>query len=143
LDMIGRPRLLDRKQLAWPKKLGGIPDSTAVGVLGTDSSPELAGIARAVSAAGELPMFAPEDFGMLRDTIKRTAGGRSDHGLFGERAIQWLCFSSRETAESRRPTDTGPQGEGESLRRIARAVYRVGVAIDAADARATFVRKAD
>lgn len=141
LDMIGRPRLLDKKQLSWPKRLVGIPDATAVGVLGTDSSPELAGIARAVCKAEKLPMFAPEDFGVLRDTIKKMADGRSDHAAFEQRRIPFLFFSTSENDDYHQPTDTVDKVDGESLRHIAGAVYRIVLAIDATDQRPTFVEK--
>ena len=46
--------------------------------------------ARAVFAADKLPLYAPEDFGMLGPVIEKQAEGRSDHAPFwlaGESAV--------------------------------------------------------
>ena len=75
LDMIGRPRLLDKKAFNWAKGLAGIPNTPAVGVLGTDQSPELDSLARSVFRAAKFPLFAPRDFGMLGKTIKENGRG--------------------------------------------------------------------
>jgi Zn-dependent M28 family amino/carboxypeptidase len=142
LDMIGRPRLLDQKALAWPKKLVGIPDEPAVGVLGTDQSPELAAIARAVFTGLELPLFAPEDFGVLANTIKKMSEGRSDHAPFQQRGIPFLFFSTSEHDDYHKPTDTVDKVDGETIRRIAEGVFRTLLAVDRADGRPTFVKAA-
>lgn len=141
LDMIGRARLLDRKELAFPKRLVGIPDGPAVGVLGTTQSPELAAIARAVFTAEDLPLFAPEDFGVLASVIEKQAEGRSDHAPFERRKIPFLFFSTSEHDDYHQPTDTIDKVDGKTLWRTARCVFRTLLAIDASDARPTFVPK--
>jgi len=139
LDMIGRPRLLDKKQFGWAKKLVGIPDSRAVGVLGVEKSPELGHIARGIFAADKLPLFAPEDFGMLKPAIQKMAEGRSDHAPFEQRRIPFLFFSTSEHDDYHQPTDTVDKVDGETIHRIARCVYRTVLAIDARDERPRFV----
>ncbi|MEZ5963553.1 MAG: M20/M25/M40 family metallo-hydrolase [Planctomycetota bacterium] len=139
LDMIGRGRLLDRKEMALPKKLIGIPDGPAVGVLGTKQSPPLAAIARAVFAAADLPLYAPEDFGMLGSVIEKQAEGRSDHAPFERRKIPFLFFSTSEHDDYHQPTDTMDKVDPATLHRIAVCVYRTVLAIDALDERPVFV----
>jgi len=142
LDMIGRARLLDRKEMALMKRMVGIPDAPAVGVLGTSQSPELAAVARAVFVADGLPLFAPEDFGMLASVIEKQAAGRSDHAPFEQRKIPFLFFSTSENDDYHQPTDTLDKVDPATLWRTARCVYRTVLAIDALDARPTFVSRA-
>lgn len=139
LDMIGRRRLLDRKDMAFAKRLVGIPDAPAVGVLGTSQSPELAAIAHAVFAADELPLFAPENFGVLASVIEKQAAGRSDHAPFERRKIPFLFFSTSENDDYHQPTDTLDKVDAATLWRISRCVYRTVLAVDALPARPSFV----
>ena len=138
LDMIGRARLLDRKGLALGKRMVGIPDEPAIGVMGTAQSPELAKIARDVFAAAELPLFAPQDFGILASVIEQQAAGRSDHAPFEKRRIPFLFFSTSENDDYHQPTDTIDKVDPDMLWRTARCVYRIVLAIDACDERPTF-----
>lgn len=141
LDMIGRGRLLDRKSMALGKRLIGVPDGPAVGVLGTAQSPELASLVRAVFAADKLPLYAPEDFGMLGPVIEKQAEGRSDHAPFERRKIPFLFFSTSEHDDYHQPTDTIATLDRQALWRTAACIYRTVLAIDARDERPTFVPK--
>ena len=141
LDMIGRGKLLDRKSMALGKRLIGVPDGPAVGVLGTAQSPELASLVRAVFAADKLPLYAPEDFGMLGPVIERQAEGRSDHAPFERRKIPFLFFSTSEHDDYHQPTDTIATLDRQALWRTAACIYRTVLAIDARDERPTFVPK--
>ena len=88
LDMIGRGTFLDLKSLAMVKALVGLRDRPAVGVLGTEQSPELSVIVRAVFGADGMPVHAPEDFpGLLRGIIDKKVVGRGDHAPFEKRGI--------------------------------------------------------
>lgn len=138
LDMIGRPRLLDRKQLTMPKRLVGIPDAPAVGVLGTAQSPELDRLARAVFGAAKLPLFAPQDFGILAKVIEEQAAGRSDHAPFERRKIPFLHFSTSENDDYHQPTDTIDKVDPETVWRIAQCIYRLVLAVDALEGRPSF-----
>ncbi|MCB9887961.1 MAG: M20/M25/M40 family metallo-hydrolase [Planctomycetes bacterium] len=140
LDMIGRPRLLDQKGLSFAKRLVGIPDAPAVGVLGTDQSPELAALARSAFATEKLPLFAPENFGVLAGTIKKMSAGRSDHAPFEQRGIPFLFFSTSEHDDYHKPTDTIDKIDPETTRKIAAGVFRILVGLDAMDGRPRFVR---
>jgi hypothetical protein len=140
LDMIGRGTFLDLGALALPKKLIGLKDRPAVGMLGSSKSPALAAIARAVCAADDLPLHAPEGFpAVLRDVIEKQAAGRSDHAPFEQRKIPFLFFSTSENDDYHKPSDTIDKVDPQVLRRIAQAVYRVVLAIDARDERPAFV----
>lgn len=141
LDMIGRGKLLDRKSMALGKRLIGVPDGPAVGVLGTAQSPQLASLARAVFAADKLPLYAPEDFGMLGPVIEKQAEGRSDHAPFERRKIPFLFFSTSEHDDYHQPTDTIATLDRQALWRTAACIYRTVLAIDARDERPTFVPK--
>lgn len=141
LDMIGRGKLLDRKSMALGKRLIGVPDGPAVGVLGTAQSPELASLVRAVFAADKLPLYAPEDFGMLGPVIEKQAEGRSDHAPFERRKIPFLFFSTSEHDDYHQPTDTIATLDRQALWRTAACIYRTVLAIDARDERPTFVPK--
>jgi Zn-dependent M28 family amino/carboxypeptidase len=141
LDMIGRPRLLDRKSMALGKKLAGIPDGPAVGVLGMAQSPELGSIVKAVFATDAFPVFGPADFGMLGAVIEKQAAGRSDHAPFERRQIPFLFFSTAEHDDYHEPTDTVATVDRQVVWRIAAGVYRTVLAIDANDQRPTFVAK--
>lgn len=141
LDMIGRGKLLDRKSMALGKRLIGVPDGPAVGVLGTAQSPELASLVRAVFAADKLPLYAPEDFGVLGPVIEKQAEGRSDHAPFERRKIPFLFFSTSEHDDYHQPTDTIATLDRRALWRTAACIYRTVLAIDARDERPTFVPK--
>ena len=141
LDMIGRGKLLDRKSMALGKRLIGVPNGPAVGVLGTKQSPELASLVRAVFTAEQLPLYAPEDFGMLGPVIEKQAEGRSDHAPFERRKIPFLFFSTSEHDDYHQPTDTIATLDRKALWRTAACIYRTVLAIDARDERPTFVAK--
>ncbi|MFO1031021.1 MAG: M28 family peptidase [Planctomycetota bacterium] len=141
LDMIGRGKLLDRKSMALGKRLAGVPKGPAIGVLGTSQSPELAALTRAVFAAEQLPLFAPEDFGVLGPVIEKQAEGRSDHAPFERRRIPFLFFSNSEHDDYHQPTDTIATLDQTALWRTTACVYRTVLAIDALEARPTFVAK--
>ena len=141
LDMIGRGKLLDRKSMALGKRIAGVPNGPAVGVLGTAQSPELAAIARAVFAAEQLPLFAPENFGLLGPVIEKQAAGRSDHAPFERRRIPFLFFSTSEHDDYHQPTDTIATIDRKALWRTAACIYRTVLAIDARDERPTFAAK--
>ena len=142
LDMIGRGKLLDRKSMALGKRMVGVPNGPAVGVLGTSQSPVLAGLVRAVFTADALPLFAPEDFGVLGPVIEKQAAGRSDHAPFERRKIPFLFFSTSEHDDYHQPTDTIATLDRRALWRTAACIYRTMLAIDALDERPAFVAKA-
>jgi len=138
LDMLGRGTFYDQKRMGPLKKAMRIPEGMAVGVLGTSYSPELAAIARAVCGADELPIVVPEDYPLLQRFIEKQSKGRSDHAPFEQLEIPYLFFSTGESDDYHRPTDTVDKVDAQALWRITRCVYRVVLAIAERDERPTF-----
>jgi hypothetical protein len=139
LDMIGRARFLDQRLLQKGKKLLEIPEGPGVGVLGGRFSPELLSIGRAACAADDLPCHAPEDFpDWIRKAVESFTAGRGDHAPFEEKRVPYLFFSTSESDDYHRPTDTLDKVDAGVIRRVAHAVWRTALAIDARDERPRF-----
>jgi Zn-dependent M28 family amino/carboxypeptidase len=106
LDMIGRP-VADQALLAIPKRLAGIDDHDSVGVLGTRDRPRLRALASEALNAADVRMVGLEDLpGVLAAIVERIADGRSDSFSFEDVGVPALFFSSGESDDYHRPSDT-------------------------------------
>lgn len=140
LDMVGRGRFLERERFALLKRAIKVEDRFGVGVFGGDSSPVLGRIARRALEESGLRPYEPRDFPLLAGIVRKMVQGRSDHAPFERLGIPFLFFSTGEHDDDHRPTDTIEKLDGEAMRRIARAVTRTVLAIDALEERPEFVR---
>jgi len=138
-DMIGHGDFLDGEAMKPVRAAFGLEGGPGVGVLGGRYSPELLELARDAFDLEELPLYAPEDYpAALQDMIAEMAGGRSDHAPFEQARIPYLFFSTSEHDRYHQPTDDLETVDGEVLQAIARATYRIVLAIDGLDERPAF-----
>ena len=139
IDMIGRGRFLDRAMLALPKRMMGIGEGPGVGLMSGNPDGEadrvLLALARAACAFEELPGYAPEDFPRLKPIIDGMTAGRGDFEPFRKRGVPTIFFSTSENDDYHQPTDTIDKLDGEAMHRVARAIYRCVLSLDALPAR--------
>ena len=131
LDMIGRPVFLDRERFRVAKRLVGIGDGPAVGLLG--DTPRTLEIARAACRVERLPAYRPADFPFLKRYLRRRTGGRDDSAPFRALGLPTVFFSTSEHDDYHQPTDTFDTVDPKMVRRIAAAAWRTILAIDALD----------
>ena len=129
LDMISRPRFLDSKDLVPFKAMLGLGNGPGVGLLGGEKAPRLLGYARAACKVESIDSFAPQDFPMLREQIRRMTEGRDDSSVFRARGIRTLFLSTAEHDDYHRPTDTIDTISFEVLERVAAVAWRTVLAV--------------
>jgi Zn-dependent M28 family amino/carboxypeptidase len=127
VDMIGRPLVDDPKLWFAAHVLGVLPDvepELAVGALLPDSPPPaLAPIVRRACDGVGLSAVFPEDLPQsLRGFVTELARGRGDHAPFERAGIPTVFFSSGESPDYHRPSDTADKLDGALMERRARCV---------------------
>lgn len=122
IDMIGRP-FMDQSNLKILKSVLKIDEEAGLGVVGTAGRPYFA---KVVEAMGEKTGVRPYGSqAMLSPIIKRLARNRSDHSAFERVGIPSLFFSSGESDDYHRPSDSADKVSGERLSRRASFVFEV------------------
>lgn len=129
VDMIGR-RTADRSIFALPKSLAGIDDDNSVGALGTKGRPAFRQIVDAAFATEGLTVVAPENLNpVLQRMVERIADGRGDNFSFERIGVPAIFFSSGESDDYHRPTDTPDALEPALMARRARGILETVVAL--------------
>lgn len=132
LDMIGRPRFLDRAAFQLPKRFTGIVNGPGVGAVTGDAGRPLLTYARRFAELDRLPLYAPEDFPLLEKSIRGMTDGRADSFPFRERRVPTLFLSTSENDDYHQTTDTPEKVDPAVVRRIAAVAFRVVLAVDGA-----------
>jgi Zn-dependent M28 family amino/carboxypeptidase len=127
VDMIGRPLVDDPKLWFAAHLLGVLPDvepELAVGALLPDSPPPALAplVRRACDGVGLRAVF-PEDLPeSLRGFVTSLARGRGDHAPFESGGVPTVFFSSGESPDYHRPSDTADKLDGALMERRARCI---------------------
>ncbi len=129
VDMIGR-RTADREIFALPKSLAGIDDDDSVGALGAKGRPSFRQVVDAAFANEGLEVVAPEDLNpVLQRMVERIAAGRGDNFSFERIGVPAIFFSSGESDDYHRPSDTPDKLDPELMARRARSILETVVAL--------------
>ena len=129
VDMIGR-RTADRSIFALPKKVAGIDDDDSVGALGTKDRPAFRDVVDRTFATEGLTVVAPENLNaVLQRMVERIADGRGDNFSFERIGVPAIFFSSGESDDYHRPSDTPEKLEPTLMARRARAILETVVAL--------------
>lgn len=129
VDMIGR-KTADRGIFALPKSLAGIDDDDSVGALGTSGRPAFRTVVDEAFADEGLTVVAPEDLNpVLQRMVERIADGRGDSFSFERIGVPAIFFSSGESDDYHRPSDTPDKLEPELMARRARGILQTVVAL--------------
>ncbi len=125
LDMVGRSPFLGATEYGLIKRVAGIQDGPAVGVLDHAHGSPLLAIARRACADAGIRMYAAEDFSFAESRIRAFAGQRSDDSSFAATGVPTRFFSTSLQDDYHTRTDTIDKLDAAALRIIARAVLRV------------------
>jgi Zn-dependent M28 family amino/carboxypeptidase len=129
IDMIGRP-LADMASLTLPKIAARIDDERSVGLVGGKDRPELRKIADDAFASESLRVVAGEDMpGPIASIIEGMTRARGDYWPFEQKGIPALFFSSGESDDYHKPTDTADRLRPDIMAGRARAIVRVVLAL--------------
>ena len=129
VDMIGRP-LADQAGFELLKIPMGIDADNAVGVIGTEGRPALRDIVDRACRAIDLRAFGPEDFpDLVREMLNRMARDRGDNARFEHVGVPTVFFSSGESDDYHRPSDTPDRLDPVIMAERAEVIYRTVVAL--------------
>lgn len=103
LDMLGRP-LLDQAGFGWLKTAAAIDDSRAIGVIGCAGRPFFVQTVEAACARHGIRAYGHQ--ALLSPLATQLAKNRSDHSPFEQVGVPTLFFSSGESDDYHRPSDT-------------------------------------
>jgi hypothetical protein len=128
LDMIGRP-LVDQPLLAAARPALGIDGARAVGLLGARRRPALRALVDEACATAGVVAVAPQDLPPAVDReVSRQSEGRGDSASFEAAGVPALFFSSGESSDYHRPSDTPDRLRPDVMARRARALAAVVLA---------------
>jgi hypothetical protein len=133
VDMIGR-RFMDQGALAALKRLLGVDDTRAVGVLGAREQPLLREAVESSCAKAGIETLGARNIPFVSQVIDRLAKNRSDDSSFAAAGVPALFFGSGESDDYHRPSDTANKIDAEILSRRVLAVYETVLALVAAPA---------
>ena len=130
IDMIGRP-LADQGKLALLKRVLQVDSDNSIAVVGTQGRPFFTKTVQAVAARVGLSTYGTQ--AVLSPIVKQLAANRSDHSPFERVGIPTLFFSSGESDDYHRTSDTFDTLRPELLARRARFIYEIVVALASAE----------
>ena len=133
IDMLGRP-LVDQAVLAPLKKLFGIDDASALGVVGTRGRPFFAEVVESACATVNLRPFGTQNIPLLSVVVENLAKNRSDHAPFERVGIPTIFFGSGESDDYHGPGDTPDKVRVDLVARRSRAIYATVLALAGAAA---------
>lgn len=133
IDMIGRP-LVDSPGLNMAKMLVGIDGARSLGVVGTSGRAPLRELVDDTLAKFGLRAYGPEDMpSAIRSGIEAYTKGRGDNWPFENVGIPTLFFSSGESADYHRPSDTPDTVYPAIMAQRAAALYELLIALSVAE----------
>jgi hypothetical protein len=128
VDMIGR-ELLDRASFKSLKRLIRIDAANSVGVLGAGTRPLFAQVVDSACQQVGLTAYGTQNIPFLSTLIDNLAKNRSDHAPFENVGIPTIFFSSGESDDYHRPSDTVATIDAPLMARRAQAIYATVVAL--------------
>ena len=106
-----------------PLALLRIDPAKSIGVVGTKGRPRFRDAVNRACASAGIKAYAPEDFpGPIAAAIEEQTRGRGDNWPFEEAGIPALFYSSSESDDYHRPTDTMEKLDGAILAARAKAI---------------------
>ena len=122
IDMIGRP-LMDQKKLATAKRFLGFDSRAGLGVIGLDNRPLFRQAVEDACAAAKVAPYGSQ--AVLAPILRGLSRNRSDHSPFEDAGIPTIFFSSGESDDYHRPSDTWNTVDAKLMAQRAEVVYRV------------------